>query len=81
MLSDCEQERYSRQIMLPEVGESGQEVLKKAHVLCVGAGGLGECFSAVTCGRWCGLCGYCVIMIMWLALIWRASPCFQKRHW
>jgi molybdopterin/thiamine biosynthesis adenylyltransferase len=33
--------RYSRQLMLPEVGISGQEKLKNAKVLVVGAGGLG----------------------------------------
>ncbi|ESU28950.1 thiF protein [Flavobacterium limnosediminis JC2902] len=33
--------RYNRQMMLPEIGESGQEKLKKAKVLVIGAGGLG----------------------------------------
>lgn len=33
--------RYTRQMRLPEVGRSGQESLAKAHVLVVGAGGLG----------------------------------------
>ncbi|MDB4870632.1 MAG: UBA/THIF-type binding protein [Gemmatimonadales bacterium] len=34
--------RYSRHILLPQVGESGQRVLKQSRVLLVGAGGLGS---------------------------------------
>ncbi len=33
--------RYSRHLMLPEIGESGQRRLQQARVLVVGAGGLG----------------------------------------
>lgn len=33
--------RYARQVILPEVGESGQMRLGAAHVLVIGAGGLG----------------------------------------
>ncbi len=33
--------RYERQSILPEIGESGQEKISKASVLCIGAGGLG----------------------------------------
>ncbi|CAH0337048.1 Sulfur carrier protein adenylyltransferase [Flavobacterium sp. CECT 9288] len=33
--------RYNRQTMLPEIGDSGQEKLKQAKVLVIGAGGLG----------------------------------------
>jgi molybdopterin/thiamine biosynthesis adenylyltransferase len=39
--SPDELERYARHIVLPEVGGSGQQKLKRARVLVVGAGGLG----------------------------------------
>lgn len=41
-LSQDELVRYSRHIILPEVGLAGQEQLKKARILVVGAGGLGS---------------------------------------
>ena len=34
--------RYSRQTMLPEIGENGQRRLAEAQVLVVGVGGLGS---------------------------------------
>ena len=37
-----EKERYARQIMLPEIGEAGQQKIKNAKVLIIGAGGLGS---------------------------------------
>ncbi|MCB9639779.1 MAG: molybdopterin-synthase adenylyltransferase MoeB [Myxococcales bacterium] len=41
-LSPQEQLRYARQLILPEIGPVGQERLKQARVLVVGAGGLGS---------------------------------------
>ena len=40
-LSNEEISRYSRHLILPEVGMQGQQKLKAAKVLCVGTGGLG----------------------------------------
>ncbi len=40
-LSDDELERYARHIVLPEIGGAGQQKLKRARVLVIGAGGLG----------------------------------------
>src|SRR5437660_7496078 len=37
-----EQVRYSRHMIMPEVGPAGQQRLKEARVLCIGAGGLGS---------------------------------------
>jgi adenylyltransferase/sulfurtransferase len=41
-LSRDEVERYSRHLLLPEVGLEGQQKLKAARVLLIGAGGLGS---------------------------------------
>ncbi len=41
-LSNEEIKRYSRHLIMPEVGLSGQKKLKAASVLCVGTGGLGS---------------------------------------
>jgi len=41
-LSVDEVRRYSRHLIIPDVGMSGQKRLKAAKVLCVGAGGLGS---------------------------------------
>jgi adenylyltransferase/sulfurtransferase len=41
-LDERELRRYSRHLVLPEVGAEGQEKLKAARVLLVGAGGLGS---------------------------------------
>jgi adenylyltransferase/sulfurtransferase len=41
-LTHEEVQRYSRHLIIPEVGVEGQQRLKKARVVCVGAGGLGS---------------------------------------
>ena len=41
-LTNEEKTRYHRQLIVPEIGESGQELLKKSSVLVIGAGGLGS---------------------------------------
>lgn len=42
MLTKSELERYSRHLVLPEIGLEGQEKLKAAKVLIIGMGGLGS---------------------------------------
>jgi molybdopterin-synthase adenylyltransferase len=42
MLTEEENRRYRRQLMLPEIGEDGQRKLGKAKVMLVGLGGLGS---------------------------------------
>jgi sulfur-carrier protein adenylyltransferase/sulfurtransferase len=41
-LSRDEVQRYSRHLIIPEVGMEGQRRLKASRVLCIGAGGLGS---------------------------------------
>lgn len=41
-LTDAQRDRYSRHILLPEVGEKGQAKLLASKVLLLGAGGLGS---------------------------------------
>ncbi|MEE8137509.1 MAG: ThiF family adenylyltransferase, partial [Thermoanaerobaculia bacterium] len=41
-LTPAEIRRYSRHLVMPEVGLEGQKRLKAARVLIVGAGGLGS---------------------------------------
>ncbi len=41
-LTGDEYKRYSRHLIMPEVGLEGQKKLKAAKVLCIGAGGLGS---------------------------------------
>ncbi|MGV0104174.1 hypothetical protein NSTCB13_02833 [Nostoc sp. DSM 114160] len=41
-LTKDDYERYSRHLILPEVGLEGQKRLKAASVMCIGTGGLGS---------------------------------------
>ncbi len=50
-------ERYSRQIMLDGIGESGQQKLREASVLVVGAGGLGAPVTTYLTGAGIGHIG------------------------
>jgi adenylyltransferase/sulfurtransferase len=63
-LSPEELQRYARHLVLPEVGLEGQERLKAASVLLVGAGGLGSplalYLAAAGVGR-IGLCDFDVV--------------------
>ncbi|WP_299810234.1 HesA/MoeB/ThiF family protein [uncultured Shewanella sp.] len=44
-LTDSDFLRYSRQVLLPEVGEAGQIAFAKSHVVIIGVGGLGNLVS------------------------------------
>src|SRR2546421_7862428 len=65
VLSPGEIKRYSRHLILPEVGMAGQLKLKQSSALIIGAGGLGvpltQYLSAA--GAWCpGVGGVCIVV-------------------
>ena len=51
-MNDTQQQRYSRHILLKEIGYDGQEKITHSHVLVIGAGGLGSpaSFYLASCG-------------------------------
>lgn len=49
-LSPLERQRYARHLVLPPIGEEGQERLKAARVLLVGVGGLGSAIALYLAG-------------------------------
>ena len=56
-LTQKEQQRYKRHLMLPQVDEAGQEKIKNSRVLIVGAGGLGSPVAMELCCAGVGTIG------------------------
>ncbi len=52
-------ERYERQILLPQIGEAGQQKLLRSSALVVGCGGLASTLLYCLCGMGVGRIGFC----------------------
>jgi adenylyltransferase/sulfurtransferase len=59
MLTAQQYERYSRQILLPQLGEAGQQKLLQAKLLIIGAGGLGSAMLPYLTAAGIGHIGIC----------------------
>ena len=57
LLEDTEEPRYSRQLILKEIGKEGQKKLKAAKVLIIGLGGLGNIAASYLVGAGIGKIG------------------------
>jgi adenylyltransferase/sulfurtransferase len=57
VLTNQEQRRYQRHILLKEIGQDGQEKLKNSKVLIIGAGGLGAPVMQYLCAAGVGKLG------------------------
>lgn len=56
---DERNERYERQILLPQIGEAGQRKLARSSALVVGCGGLASTLLWCLCGMGVGRIGFC----------------------
>jgi len=56
-LTQLEEQRYARQLSVPEIGIEGQLKLKKAAVLIIGCGGLGSSIALYLAGAGVGRIG------------------------
>jgi molybdopterin/thiamine biosynthesis adenylyltransferase/rhodanese-related sulfurtransferase len=57
LLTAAQQRRYSRQLLIPEIGQAGQRRLLDSRVLLIGAGGLGSPVALYLCASGIGTIG------------------------
>ena len=70
--------RYNRQLILPEVGESGQEKLQQAKVLIIGLGGLGAAVLPYLAAAGIGEIGLVDADVIEVSNLQRQVSCFHS---
>jgi adenylyltransferase/sulfurtransferase len=79
-LNNDEIRRYSRHLILPEVGMAGQKKICSSSVLCIGAGGLGSPIAMYLAAAGIGKIGILDFDAVDFSNLQRQNPSWNERR-